>query len=522
MKNSKVIKAVLSQSILFIVNVAVALFYTPYLLNRLGSEAYAFYPLSLGIVNFGSVITVISTSMLSAFLINDYSAGNFEKVNEFINSALFSNFLIAAIIALPFMAGSVFIDRILNVPERLIFDVRLLFVAVTAAFFITQIRNTFMVTAMASGNRYLNSSQKAVEKGIGIGIVILLFFLFKPSVVWIGAGVLAAAVIRFYITLHSAKKIFPALNIDKRLIRKSAVKELFSAGSWNSVTQLIFILSVNISAPLANIVFGPGVQSMYSLGTQIPTQLGYLFVHMMNSFMLFFAVLFKTGDYDNLKRDIFSILKVMSVILGAFAALLTGLGDCFLKLWIPGHYSESIYIIMILFSASFMINGSFYVIYSMLVIYNKVKVPAVFMVITGIMNIPLSLILIKITDGSIYSIAVSSLIIGALQYVVFIPGYFAKKTNMETGKLYPSFLKGVYTYGAGVGISFLIKILFYPDSFLKLLAAALSVIALTGIFSFVHFIKKADISMIKRIIKANIEYRNDLSELQGSDYDSLL
>ena len=95
MKNSKVIKAVLSQSLLFIVNVAAALFYTPYLLNCLGGEAYAFYPLSLGIVNFGSVITVISTSMLSAFLINDYRAGNFEKVNEFINSALFSNFLTA-------------------------------------------------------------------------------------------------------------------------------------------------------------------------------------------------------------------------------------------------------------------------------------------------------------------------------------------------------------------------------------------------------------------------------------------
>ena len=93
---------------------------------------------------------------------------------------------------------------------------------------------------------------------------------------------------------------------------------------------------------------------------------------------------------------------------------------------------------------------------------------------------------------------------------------------MEKGSLYPSFAKGIYTFGAGVGISFVIKILFYPDSFLKHLAVVLSVIILTALFSWAVFIKKSDISMIKRIIKANIEYRNDLDELQGSDYDSLL
>lgn len=522
MNNSKVIKAVLSQAFLFIVNVAAALFYTPFLLDRLGSEVYAFYPLSLGIVNFASVITVISTSMLSAFLINDYRAGNSEKVNEFISSSLFSNFLTASLITLPFLIAAFFIDKILTVPANLVFEIKLLFILVIAAFFITQIRNTFMVTAMASGNRYLNNSQKAFEKAVSMAAAVGAFLIFKPSIVWTGAAVLAACILRFFITARSAKKIFPELLISKKYMKRSVIKELFSAGSWNSVTQLIFILSANISAPLANIIFGPEVQSSYSLGTQIPGQLNHLFIYMINSFMLFFAVLFQNGEYENLKRDIVSILKVMSVILGTVAALLTGLGDCFLKLWIDTHYSESIYIIMILYSAAFMVNGSFYVVYSMLVVYNRVKIPAVFMVLTGILNIPLSVLLIRLTGGSIYSIAVSSLITGIIQYVIFIPVYFAKRTKTDIGALYPSFAKGIYAYGAGVGISFIFKILFYPDSFLKLLAVALSVVLLTGGFSWLQFIKKSDTAMIKRIIKANIEYRNDLNELQSSDYDSLL
>ena len=169
-----------------------------------------------------------------------------------------------------------------------------------------------------------------------------------------------------------------------------------------------------------------------------------------------------------------------------------------------------------------MVTGSFYVVYSILIVYNKVKTPAVFMIITGILNIPISIILAKLTGGSIYSIAVSSVITGIIQYVIFIPYYFARKTNMEKGALYPSFAKGIYTFGMGVGISFIIKILFYPDSFLKLLAVTVAVILLTAVSSKLFFIKKGDLSMIKRIIKANIEYRNDLSELQGSDYDSIL
>lgn len=144
------------------------------------------------------------------------------------------------------------------------------------------------------------------------------------------------------------------------------------------------------------------------------------------------------------------------------------------------------------------------------------------MIFTGILNIPLSLILIRLTRGSIYSVAVSSVIIGIIQYVLFIPAYFTRKTKMEKGSLYPSFAKGIYTFGAGTGIAFVIKILFYPDSFLKLLAVVAAVVILTVLFSWTFFIKKSDISMVKRIIKANIEYRNDLNELQGSDYDSLL
>ncbi len=520
--NKKIIKAVISHILLFSANVFSALFYTPYLLNKLGSEAYAFYPLSLGIINFASVITVIFTSMLSAFLVNDYREGNSGKINEFINSSLFSNFLTALLVSIPFLFVSFFADSILNIPKRLIFEVKILFLSVTCAFFAAQIRNSFMITAMASGNRYLNNSQKAIEKFMAVIIPVILFIFIKPSVAWVGISLLSACIIRFLITIHSAKKIFPALEINKKHIKKSVVKTLFSSGSWNAITQLIFILSVNVSAPLSNIIFGAKVQSFYSVGAQLPSQLGHLFVYTINSFMLFFVVLFKNKDYDNLKKDIVSILKVVSALLGMTAALLAGLGDCFLKLWISDFYNESIYIITILYSVSFMITGSFYVVYSILIVYNKVKIPAVFMIVTGILNIPLAIILIKLTNRSIYSIAVSSVITGIIQYVVFIPYYFTRKTNMKKGGLYPSFAKGIYTFGMGVGISFIIKILFYPDSFLKLLAVTVAVILLTAVSSRIFFIKRGDLSMIKRIIKANIEYRNDLSELQGSDYDSIL
>lgn len=513
-------KTVAAYILLFMVNAASSLFYTPYLLKTLGSEAYAYYPLSAGLISFASVITVIFTSVLSVFLIEDLTRKDFSKVNGFINSSLFSNAATVLIITVPALLISFYTDKLIKVPKSIAFDVRILFILVTISFGVSQLKNSFMAIALASGNKYLNNSQKAFEKALIIAIPPVLFVFFKPSLKILGIALLTACIVRFYLTVRSAKKIFPDILISGKYVKKSIVKKLFVAGIGNTATQLIFLISQNLSILLSNILFGPGTMTACSIGSLLPRQLTLLFIYMMNSFMFFFAVLFKNNDYENLKKDTLSALKVISVLLGITAGIFIVFGDVFLKLWIPVHYKRSMYIFLLLHIVSFMINGSFYVIYSTIVVYNRVKLPAVFMVITGIAAIPLTVMLAKLTN-SIYSASVSQLITGVIQYALFMPIYFSKRTNMDKALPYRMFQKGIYSFLITGAISQSIRFLFRINSFFKLFAVILPALILSLFISGFLFIKRADIGLVGRIIKANTKYRNDLNGLQGSDYDSL-
>ena len=510
MLSNNLIKGIAAQILIFFTNILISFVYTPYLLSKIGAEAYAFYPLSFNIITYASVLTVIFTSMLSKYITVDYRSGNYARMNEFFNSSLRGNFIIGTVVGIPMLVGSLFADKIFNIPSSLTLEVKILFMLITIAFFIIQLRNTFIVANITTDKRYLTGFQKFYEKIVIVLVPVVVFIFVKPSVVWLGVAVVSGVVVRLFITIRTQKKIMPELKVEKKYVDNDVTKTLVSGGLWHSFNQLIILLHTNVEILLANLMFGAFVQSEYALAVVIPNLIRSMTIYLNNRILPYLALLFKCESYDELRRNIPRFTKCMSVIMGAISGVLIGFGDVFLSLWISDFYSVNIYMLMVLSVLSVFVTGSFSILYIILVVHDKLKMPAFVMLALGVINIPLSFILSRFFD--IYGILISSLIINISGYMIFIPTYLSKIVKFDKEKIYPGFLKGVYVLLIAIALSLICKSIFLLNSFAKLILAVIVIAVILILIIFIRFFSVKDMSLIIDSFTTNVDDNGDYND----------
>ena len=105
----------------------IAFFLTPYLVEKIGSEAYSYYPLANNFTSYMSIITIALNSMASRFITIALTKNEKENANKYFASIFFGNVLMSAILLIPMTIIVIFLDSILNIPVDLVISIKLLF-----------------------------------------------------------------------------------------------------------------------------------------------------------------------------------------------------------------------------------------------------------------------------------------------------------------------------------------------------------------------------------------------------------
>lgn len=110
----------------YVVQYAISLVLTPYIVKELGVAAYGFVGLSTQIISYSSLITIALNSMAGRFISIEYYKGNIEKSNKYFSSVFFGNLIIGAIIFVFSCILVIYLDLFINIPSELVSDVKLL------------------------------------------------------------------------------------------------------------------------------------------------------------------------------------------------------------------------------------------------------------------------------------------------------------------------------------------------------------------------------------------------------------
>lgn len=443
MKKKQLILNIGANFISVFVSLIISFFVTPYIVENLGKEAYAFVPISNNFVLYMSVLTLALTSMAGRFVTLRIHKDDLNGANRYYSTSFFANFSIALFWAAICIIVVMTLDKLLNIPAGIFADVKLLFIFMFASFIVNLATTTFSVAAYTSNRLDINSLINIVGSIARILIIFVLFLLFKPKVYYIGVSVFAYMLILGFLNWVSAKKLMPQLKISLSLVNLTAIKELLGSGIWNSFIQLSNVLLTGLDLVIANIILGSSAAGLLAVAKTAPMALQALISVVPTAFSPYLTILYAKENRMRFIKELLYTLKFTAILTGIPIAAYIALSDSFFKLWVPTTAGPELTMLSMLTMISSVAAFSIMPLFHIFTITNRLKWPSIAIFITGLSNILIVLVLIKYSNLGLYAIAGVSSILEIFRCLIFVPLYSAHCISIKPSVIYKPILKAL-------------------------------------------------------------------------------
>lgn len=473
MKNKQLVINFITNIVAFIINIGLTFFLTPYVVDKVGSEAYGFVPLAYNMVNYVAIFTSALNSMAGRYISIEINTNHNERANIYFNSVLRANTIIALLLVLPSILATMYIDRIFNIPVEILSDVQLTFGFVFINIIIALAGNVFSVATFSKNRLELTSYRNIEGNMIKMAITVLLFLLFVPRIYFITMTSIAVTLYTIFTNIYYTKKLLPEVKISLKVYSNSAIKTLINSGLWNTINQLSVVLLTNLDLMIANILVGSALAGQYSLAKTIPSFIVTFIGSIVSVFVPQFTILYAQNKQTELLKNINLSIKVVGLIVVIPISFLIIFGDIFFSLWLPGEDTKFLFLLSNLTIIPMIVTGSINPIFNVYTVTNKLKVPAIVLLITGILNTVIIIVLLKITSLGIIIIPLVSFVIGLLRNLVFTPVYAAYCLKIEWWSLYLPIIKGVICAVITMAVSFAFKYSLSVNTWFGFIAAVI-------------------------------------------------
>lgn len=421
----------------------ISFFLTPYLVNNLGSEEYSFYPMANNFINCLAPITIALNSMASRYITIAFAKKEKDKVDSYFSSIFFGNVIISVIITIPSFILIYFLDLVLDIPIGLEFSVKLLFSLVFISMIVNILSNVLGVAVFATNKLYLSSIASIVEGFIRIILYIFLFSFFKPSIVFVGIVTLVTSITIALFQAYYTKKLLPTVKISFKIFKWATIREVTSSGVWNSINQVGIVLMSSFNLMLCNSLYGATAGGSYSIALTVPHFLSSIVSLITSVFLPGLTIRYATKTKKEMLNYLYLSQETIGIIINIPISIFLIIGKDFFSLWTPNIDSSVLYIYSIFAVSYQLVTSITWPLNNLNIITNNVKIPALVMLITGMVNIVLNFIFYYFTSLGPYSIPVVQAILFILNRGIFICIYTALTLNEKWYKFYQPILKNL-------------------------------------------------------------------------------
>lgn len=440
-KNKQLVINLLAQLVGFVVNFGVGFFLSPFIIKNVGSEAYGFVSLGNNFVTYASLLSTALNSMASRFVTINYVKKDYKNASSYFSSVFFSNVILACVFIVPATLIVVFLENIVNISDQLVFDVKILWAFIFLNFLISLIGSVFSVATFATNRLYLSSIRSIISQILRALILFVSFSLFPKHIWFIGV---ASVVQNLYVMMTNilyTKKLVPQLKIQRKTFDFSKIKELLSSGLWNSINSLGSTLLESLDLLIANLFIGSEEMGILSVSKTVPSMVSSLIGTTISVFMPTLTYDFANEDIDSMIKDIRISMKITGLFTCVPISVLIICGDSFYSLWQPTLDAKILQTLSILTVSGFMVSGVINIIFNIFTVTNKVKIPAIIQVATGIANTLIVLLLLNITDLGVYAVAGVSSALCIIKNLFIIVPYGCKCMGIKKSTFYPDIFK---------------------------------------------------------------------------------
>lgn len=418
----------------FLVNVVIGILLVPYFLSTLGVAAYGLIPLASSVTGYVAIVVQSLNITVSRYLTLDIQRNDFAAANRTFNTSFFGLLLIIALMIPIVIIVSWFVPVIFNVPAGQETSAIILVLCACFAFFIRSLNGTFTVQLFAYNRLDFMNLVNIIDILVQAGLIILLFMIKGPSLVFVGFAYLGAAIVASIVAIILAKQVCPHLYLSLGSFDRTRVKDLWEMGGWVFVNQIGTLLFLQIDLIVVNLFFGATSAGEYAIVLKWGTVLRSIAAVFAGVLIPVVLTFYARDHIESMIRVTKSAVKLMGLTMALPIGLICGFAPQLLTVWVGSEY-VFLAPLMILMTAHLIINLAVLPLFSINTAYNRVRLPGIVTLIMGIGNFALAVILALYSGWGFYGVAAAGAIILTLKNAVFTPWYAAKVIGV-----------GVYTF----------------------------------------------------------------------------
>ena len=471
-ENKRLSINIIAQVITFSVQMAISFFLTPFVVNKLGADAYGYIGLTDSFVMYAQIIIIALNSMAGRFVTIAYHQKKIEEANKLFSSVFYANIFLTVVIMLISLCCVGWLEYLINIPDTLITDVKALFSLMFLNFMVSVTFSTYQLATFIKNRLELNAIRSIIANIARVSILLVCFGLFVPHLWYMGLAAVVSSLYIAYTNIRYTKKLTPELNVEIHFFDFSKIKTLISAGIWNAITKLGNLIGQGLDLLFANLLIGSIAMGYLAITKRIPIIILGLVASICAAFAPSLTELYAKNKMEDFKDEILFSIKFAGFIAIIPSCFIFSLGDKFYSLWIPNQDTQMLYLLTIIGTLCNPIAMSLEGVQNVFTITNKVRIYSYFALgfnLAMFLSLVIGLRLLPF-EYRIYYLAFVHSFWAFFRVVVFLPIYGARCIGESIFFFYPNMLKVVVSLIASLLLMLTIKNIFIIDSWGSLFA----------------------------------------------------
>ena len=475
---------------------------TPYITDNIGIEAYGFVSIAKNFVNYAQIATIAITSFVVRYISVSYHEKKMQEANEYYSTSVIACVALAGVIFISALLLITKIDLLLNVPQNLIFSVKLLFLIVFLNFVLTTATTPFTTAAYIKNRLDITGIIKIIAYLVDAGVMVILFINSTPNVWFVGMGSLAASVVTFICTYILSKKLVPELVFNKDFFLVSKLKNLVGNGIWNSLNSLGNELNSGLDLIISNLFLNGVATGQIAVVKTIGTMFSMLYEVVYQPFQPNLIKAYASGDVNIFINEQKKAMRICGYFSNVAFAGFVALGGLYYKLWLPSEDTKLLHMLTIVTVLGSVTAGVMRPIYYVYTLTLKNKLPCWITIAGGFLNVVSMYVLLKYTQMGVYAIVSTTTVIMLCINLFFNPVYAAYNLKISVKVYYKVIFKHLISaaimVGGFIGIARVIR----PSSWIGLIVSAI-IMCISGLIIHVLIMCNMDekLFLIKKITK---------------------
>ena len=455
-----------------VVNVLISFFLSPYIIRTIGVEANGFVNLANNFISYANILVTALNAMAARFIAISYVKGDYKKANLYYNSVFWGNLILVAVLLIPATVFVLRLERIIHIPTRLIFDVKVLFSFSFLGFFIRTGAPNYDCGTYVTNRLDLSYIPNIATALLRCLLLVCMFTLFAPRVWYIAVTAFAITMVLLAIAGHYTHKLTPELRIDLRkiLLDWGIIRELVGSGIWSSIAIAGNTLMNGLDLLICNLLIGATQMGVLSISKSLPEIMINYAETIRGVFGPELTIAYAADDRPALLAIIRRSMKITAVFVSIPTAGIIVMSDALYRLWIPSQDANLLRVLTSLAMLSYIFSCGITVLNNVFVTVNKVKYNTYALVITGLLSVGITYLLIHFTDLGLYAVAGVSSVMMILKNLIFMLPATAYFLGYRWYEFYPqvgiSILCNAIIITIGVAVRHLIAVRSWGSFFL--------------------------------------------------------